>query len=103
MVFGEEDFFRMDGLTGTNLQYHLLGDLMEDVGWTKTGESGRGVRPTAGKKGSLLQLSPGHKIQTLEVTQSVLKSVFTIILPLLQSRFIIMYHMEIRNFACFSS
>ena len=29
-VVGVEEFFRMDGLTGTNLQYHLLGDLMVD-------------------------------------------------------------------------
>lgn len=46
----------MDGLTGTSLQYHLLGDLMLDDDWTTTGESGRGVRPTAGKKVLLLQL-----------------------------------------------
>lgn len=50
VVVGEEEFFRMDGLTGTSLQYHLLGDLMVDDDWTPTGESGRGVRPTAGKK-----------------------------------------------------
>lgn len=49
-VDGEEEFFRMDGLTGTNLQYHLLGDLMVDDDWTTTGESGRGVRPTEDKK-----------------------------------------------------
>ena len=49
----------MDGLTGTNLQYHLLGDLMVDDDWTTKGKSGRGIRPTAGtnKKASLLQLS----------------------------------------------
>lgn len=46
---GEEEFFRMDGLTGTNLQYHLLGDLMVDDDWTTTGESGRGVRVTTTK------------------------------------------------------
>lgn len=47
-LVGEEVFFTLDGLTGTNLQYHLLGDLMVDDDWTTTGESGRGVRPTAG-------------------------------------------------------
>lgn len=50
MLVDEEEFFRMDGLTGTNLQYHLLGDLMVDDDWTTTGESGRGVRSTAGQK-----------------------------------------------------
>lgn len=49
MVVGEEEVFGMDELTGTNLQYHLLGDLMVDDDWTTTGKSGRGVRPTAGK------------------------------------------------------
>lgn len=49
VVVGKEEVFRMDGLTGTNLQYHLLGDLMVDDDWTTTGKSRRGVRLTAGK------------------------------------------------------
>lgn len=43
-MIGEEVFFTLDGLTGTNLLYHLLGDLMVDDDWTTTEESGRGVR-----------------------------------------------------------
>lgn len=61
-MVGEKKFYRMDGLTGTNLQYHLLGDLMVDDDWTTTGESWRGVRPTAQKKiVLLLQLRLGDK------------------------------------------
>lgn len=44
---GRERVLRNDRLTGTNFQYHLLGDLMEDDDWTATRESGRGVRPRA--------------------------------------------------------
>lgn len=55
-VVGKEEFFRMERLTGTNLQYHLLGDLMIDDDWTTPGESGTGVRPTAIKNFLLLQL-----------------------------------------------
>lgn len=44
-VVDEDEFFRRDGLTGTNLQYHLLVDLMVDDDWITTEESGRGVRP----------------------------------------------------------
>lgn len=46
-MVGKVEFFRMDRLTGTNLQYHLLGDLMADDDLTTPGESGTGVRPTA--------------------------------------------------------
>lgn len=49
-VMYEEEYCRVDGLTGTSLQYHLLGDLMVDDHWTPTGESGRCIRPTAGGK-----------------------------------------------------
>lgn len=61
MMFVEEELFRMDGLTGTNFQYHLLGDLMVDDDWTKTGESGRG------KKGSLLQLKLGDQPKSINI------------------------------------
>lgn len=39
--FVEEVFFSMSRLTGTNLQYHLLGDLMMDDDRTTTGENVR--------------------------------------------------------------
>lgn len=38
----EEVFLRVNGLTGTNLQYHLLGDLMVDHEWTRR-ESGTSI------------------------------------------------------------
>lgn len=40
---------RMDELTGTNLQYHLLEDLMVDHDWIR-GENGIHIRPTTEKK-----------------------------------------------------
>lgn len=39
--FVEEVFLSMSRLTGTNLQYHLLGDLMVDDDRTTTGENVR--------------------------------------------------------------
>lgn len=45
MGCGEErgGVLSMHRLTGTNLLYHLLGDLMADGDWTQK-ESGRGIR-----------------------------------------------------------
>lgn len=45
MVLVKEKICRT-ALTGTNFQYHLLGDLMEDDDWTETGESRRDIRPS---------------------------------------------------------
>lgn len=45
VVLVKEKFCRT-ALTGTNFQYHLLGDLMVDDGWTQTGESRRDIRPS---------------------------------------------------------
>lgn len=47
---------KVDRLTGTNLQYHLLGDLMADDDWTTPGESGTDVRTTVVTNFLLLQL-----------------------------------------------
>lgn len=42
-----KDKFCRNGLTGTNFQYHLLGDLMMMIDdWTETGESRRDIRPS---------------------------------------------------------
>lgn len=71
MVVGEEEFFRMDGLTGTNLQYHLLGDLMVDDVWTTTtGESGTGIRPDRKQKcfATTAESSEQSPLLTLEKT-----------------------------------
>lgn len=39
--FAEKVFFSVSGLTGTNLQYHLLGDLMMDDDRTTSKENVR--------------------------------------------------------------
>lgn len=45
VVLVKEKFCRT-ALTGTNFQYHLLGDLMADDDWAETGDSRRDIRPS---------------------------------------------------------
>lgn len=55
VVLVTEKFCRT-ALTGTNFQYHLLGDLMADVDWTETRDSRRDIRAIE----NLLLLQEGH-------------------------------------------
>lgn len=58
--------FCKTALTGTNFQYHLLGDLMVDDDWTETGESRRDI-----KIENLLLSQKGHVNATYSYNTTV--------------------------------